>query len=418
MSEGEKIIISWDDLRTRKVEQRLGQMQAVRRNREYAELTDAPERPAPKPVEHLFYNTLVYMSVFGFLGGVLAWTCWTVLHFRPVAMLEATQMMEGVREIRDAATAGRITAEEKTAFLDQLARDGRRNAYFVVYANEALSDKEKQARIAHVAARDRKKEFISNVLAFGVCGMLIAVFLSVAEPVVSRNVPSAIINGSVGATMGLIGGVVVALFVERMYQALAGSGGEITFARQVYARIVQWAVVGFFLTIAPGLVMGNFKKLLIGGAGGILGGIVGGLLFEPVGRLTGSDATSRFIGLCAIGLVAGLGSGLIENAARSGWLKVTHGLIAGKQFILYRNPTYIGSSPDNQIYLFKDPQVGRRHAAIHIVRGGFELEDLPLGAATVINGKPAARTRLKSGDQVQIGNTRFLFQEKQPTVMN
>ncbi|MEO6435731.1 MAG: FHA domain-containing protein [Tepidisphaeraceae bacterium] len=417
MSDDEnKITISWADLRSRKVDQRLGQMQAVRRNRDYAQMKDAPA-PAPKPFRNLWYNTLVYMSVFGFVGGLLAWTSGYLLHFRPAARLEAAEMMKGVADVRRAAAAARISPEEKTAMLDQLARDGRRNAYFLVHVNEALSEKEKQARIADIGARDRKKEFISNVLAFGVSGMLIALMLSIAEPAVSRNIPSAIINGSVGATMGLVGGVVVALFVERLYEALGGSDGMITSTRQILARVVQWAVVGLFLTLAPGLVMRNFKKFLIGAAGGVLGGIVGGLLFDTVGRLAGSDAASRFIGLCAIGLVAGLGSGLIENAARSGWLKVTHGLIAGKQFILYRNPTYIGSSPDNQIYLFKDPQVGRRHAAIHVVRGGFELEDLPLGAATLINGRPTARTRLKSGDQLQIGGTRFLFQEKQKTVM-
>jgi hypothetical protein len=170
-----------------------------------------------------------------------------------------------------------------------------------------------------------------------------------------------------------------------------------------------------FLTIAPGILMRNFKKLLCGIAGGVIGGIVGGLLFDPVAMMFNSNDISRLIGLCAIGAVAGAASGMIENAAKSGWLKVTQGLIAGKQFILYRNPTFIGSSPENQIYLFKDQQVGRRHAAIHIVNGGFELEDLPLGAGTTINGRPVTRTRLKNGDQVQIGLTRFLFQEKHPT---
>src|SRR5262249_18225299 len=107
----------------------------------------------------------------------------------------------------------------------------------------------------------------------------------------------------------------------------------------------------------------------------------------------------------------------IENAAKSGWLKVTAGLIAGKQFILYRNPTFIGSSPDNQIYLFKDGQVGRRHAAIHIVRGGFQVEELPLARATLINGRTITRTKLRNGNQVQIGGTRFVFQEKQPSTL-
>ena len=86
--------------------------------------------------------------------------------------------------------------------------------------------------------------------------------------------------------------------------------------------------------------------------------------------------------------------------------------IAGKQFILYRNPTFIGSGPECQIYLFRDPKVGRRHAAVHIVPGGFDLQNLPLGAETKINGKLVERARLHNGDVIQVGNTSFRFQEK------
>jgi predicted component of type VI protein secretion system len=107
-----------------------------------------------------------------------------------------------------------------------------------------------------------------------------------------------------------------------------------------------------------------------------------------------------------------MGTGLIENAAKNGWVKVTAGLIAGKQFILYRNPTFIGSGPECPIYLFRDGQVGKRHAAIHIVPGGFELENLPLGSQTLVNGKPITRARLRSGDEIKIGMTSFRFQEK------
>ena len=410
-----KITISWDELRTRRVEQRLGQMDALKRNREYASLTGAPEPPAAPRLRGLWYNTVVYMSVFGLLGGLLAWGCGALLHFRPSARLEAAELMQAATEIRRAADAARITPHEKTAMLDQLARDGRRNPYFVVFMDESMSDADKQARVRAVAARDRKKQFISDVLAFGVSGMLLAVFLAVAEPAVSRNLPGSIVNGSVGATMGLIGGVVVALFAERLYHALGGSDGSIATARQILARVAQWAVVGLFLTIAPGILMRNVKKLLCGIAGGVIGGVVGGLLFDPIAIAFQSPDVSRLIGLCAIGAVAGAASGMIENAAKSGWLKVTQGLIAGKQFILYRNPTFIGSSPENQIYLFKDQQVGRRHAAVHIVNGGFELEDLPLGAETLVNGRPVTRARLRNGDQVQVGATRFLFQEKHPT---
>ena len=99
---------------------------------------------------------------------------------------------------------------------------------------------------------------------------------------------------------------------------------------------------------------------------------------------------------------------MIETVAKSGWLRVVSGLIAGKQFVLYKSPTYIGSSPACEIYLFKDFEVHPRHAAIRRTPGGFEIEDLSNGNMTV-NGSRISRARLKNGDRIQIGSTMFLF---------
>jgi hypothetical protein len=221
--------------------------------------------------------------------------------------------------------------------------------------------------------------------------------------------------------------VVVSLFLDRIYQSIVGDtliDATPSPLRQLLARAVEWGVLGLFLSLAPGLILRNVKRLAIGLAGGLVGGVVGGLLFVPVTRLAASDAVNqyvtitnpdllgRLVGIVTIGLVAGLSTGMIENVVKAGWFKVSDGLIAGKQFVLYRNPTYIGSAPWCHIYLFKDPQVGKRHAAVHIVPGGYEIEDLPLGSKTFVNGLPVARAKLKAGDHVKIGATTFSFQEK------
>jgi pSer/pThr/pTyr-binding forkhead associated (FHA) protein len=64
------------------------------------------------------------------------------------------------------------------------------------------------------------------------------------------------------------------------------------------------------------------------------------------------------------------------------------------------------------VYLFKDPDISPQHAALHQIPGGFELEDLGSATGTRVNGKSVKRRRLRNGDQVQIGSTCFLFQEK------
>lgn len=416
----EKITVSWDDLQSRKVDTRLKEQEALARNRAYAQLDEEAVTPQPSARStrgNLFYNSVVYMAIFGLVGGLLAWTVSQVLQFKPSQQAEAARLLRDIEQVRTIRERGRgMTDQEIEATITELKRIGRKNPYFAIETDPRLSDEEKGQEIQQLSRQDRTKSFIANVLAYGACGLMIALFLGIAEPTTDRNIPGVIINGSVAAAMGLLGGVVVSLFVERLFTALGGiSGTEVIEARQILARTVTWAILGLFLTIGTGLVMRSMKKFAIALTGGLIGGIIGGVSYDVLAVSTGSRQLALLIALCAIGVVAGVATGLIENAAKSGWVRVISGLIAGKQFILYRNPTFIGSGPDCQIYLFKDDKVGRRHAAIHLVPGGFELEDLPLGAATVINGKPTKRARLRHGDRISIGATTFLFQEKKPT---
>ena len=104
-------------------------------------------------------------------------------------------------------------------------------------------------------------------------------------------------NGALGAGLGLLGGVVVSLFVDRLYQAAAGShtGDTTNFTfRDIIARMLAWGVLGLFLTIGPGVLLRNPRKLLIGAAGGLIGGMLGGMLFDPIGYLVGAQV-SRLI---------------------------------------------------------------------------------------------------------------------------
>jgi len=403
-----KITVTWEDLNSRKVETRLKEQKAMDRNRSYAQLDadDVPEVTGPsKP--RLIYNSIIYMAAFGILGGLLAWGSGVALQFKPSTQAEAANLILDMQKVTAARDTGRSTAAEAEDALALIRADGAGNPYFQLDIDPSLSDTERDNRIAQLTDRDRQREFIVNVLIFGICGMWIASCLAVAEPLTQRNYAGALTNGSVAALLGLLGGLTSAMFVYVMRQH-AGP-------RHLSESMIQtfsWGVLGLFLVAGAGVVMRNPKRLLIGMGGGLLGGIIGGALFEPVRNLTESVQDSNLIALMAIGVVAGIGTGLIENATRTAWLRVIAGVLAGKQFILYRNPTFIGSAPDCQIYLFKDQQVGPRHAAIHIVPGAYELEDLPLGQKTMINQKPIAKVRLRHGDRITVGSTIFLFQDR------
>ena len=407
----DKIKIEWDDLKTRKVDQRLKEQEALERNRRQAEINPLTMTSATPARTSIWYNSVFMMACFGFLGGLLAWGGGEVLRY-PDPRIAAESGLRQVADYLHRESLGLLSHDQATGGIRAIKEEYADNPFFAVELEDA-GPEQKDIDRAAVAKQQASKRFLANLISFGLSGMLIAVCLSAAEKIVDRNFPGAIVNGFVGAAAGLIGGVIVSLFFNQLLLTLKrnASSDEIS-STTIMAHSIAWGVVGLFLTIAPGLIMRNGKKLAIGLLGGIIGGLIGGAVYDPIFNASQSEHLSRLATLVAIGLFAGLGTGLIENAAKNGWLKVTAGLIAGKQFILYRNPTFIGSGPECPIYLFKDPQVGKRHAAIHIVPGGFELENLPMGSDTFVNGKSVNRARLKGGDAIQVGGTGFMFQEK------
>jgi hypothetical protein len=150
--------------------------------------------------------------------------------------------------------------------------------------------------------------------------------------------------------------------------------------------------------------------------GGIVGGVLGGLLFDPINRFlipsTEQGDVMRLVGFCMVGLCVGIFVALSERLGRDGWIRVLTGPLRGKAFILYHNPTIIGSSPTANIYLFKDSKVAPEHVALQRVGNGYELVQSRSDAPAMVNSLPVRRRRLVSGDQVVIGDTILLFEER------
>lgn len=409
----DKIQISWNDLKTSKVEKHVRQQQAMGRNRRYAQMKpeDLPDNQVPST---LWYNPIFLLAAFGFLGGLLAWSGGALLHLAPDRQRDADQAMSSIQDIRSLVrttpNGPGITQQQADAAIQNIVVNTGDNLYLKIELEPEFTAQEKQDRIAALEKGDYWKNLITDIISFGLCGIFISISLSVAEPVIDRNQHAAVVNGSVGAVLGLAGGLAASVVVGRIYSAIGGADHGLL--REYLAQTASWCALGCFLSLAPGIIARNRKRLFIGLAGGAIGGALGGLLLQPLSQATSSPELARLAALCCIGAVSGAATGILEQAARTGWLKVVAGVIAGKQFILYRNPTYIGSAPDCQIYLFRDPAVGRRHATIHLLKGRIEIEDLPLGTQTTINGRPITRCRLQAGDQIGIGATTFLYQEK------
>lgn len=86
------------------------------------------------------------------------------------------------------------------------------------------------------------------------------------------------------------------------------------------------------------------------------------------------------------------------------------GALTGTTFALVQDETAIGRDISNSVSL-NDPSVSRRHCLIRKngVTDGFHVIDLESYNGTFVNGVPVAEKALTHGDQIGIGDIRFLF---------
>lgn len=260
----------------------------------------------------------------------------------------------------------------------------------------------------------------------------IGLFLGAAEGLMCRNLRRASICGLVGVGIGIAGGV-VAWFVGWvvygiahiiMFRMMIDRGAVpgapmkptgLILLVQIFGRAAAWAIVAIPSGLGQGIALKEKKVILNGLLGGMLGGLLGGLLFDPIAMVfPGSGGTvSRAIGVAIIGLFVGLFVGLVEGWTKTAWLLMRAGPLAGKQFVMFRDTTVLGSSPKAEIYLFKDEAIEPRHALIYNRGGRFEIEDCNSRDGTYVNGVPIRRQVLNHGDQIVLGKTVLEFQLKE-----
>jgi transcriptional regulator with GAF, ATPase, and Fis domain len=93
------------------------------------------------------------------------------------------------------------------------------------------------------------------------------------------------------------------------------------------------------------------------------------------------------------------------------------GSLKGTTFALDRDEMSIGRDPSNSFSL-NDPSVSRRHCLISKIgsTNGFHVIDLESYNGTFVNGVPVAEQALTHGDQLALGDIRFLFLTHEDTV--
>jgi hypothetical protein len=238
----------------------------------------------------------------------------------------------------------------------------------------------------------------------------------------SRSARRLLRGAGLGAGLGLVGGLLGLVIGEAIF-GLAGGG--------LAPRAVGWAVFGAFIGAGEGLARRTRLTALYWSYGGFLGGLIGGSCYEwlfgvlrallprvapaALDPREAALAVSGAAGLTLLGLCIGAMMGLVEDLLRSAWLVFLNGRLEGQTRTLdpSRKVIRLGRSDSADVCILGDPQLAGQHARLVAAAGGFAIEaaDGPVLVGRGGPPVPVSRHTLRGGDVLQLGQTRFRFQQ-------
>lgn len=271
-----------------------------------------------------------------------------------------------------------------------------------------------------------------NILFTMLLGLGIGLVVALWEGLVTRSwakIKMALLRtGPALAGLTLLGGVIAdriyqpwieSVFTDVEARAYTLGWTDAQFYDALYSamhlpRGVAWAIVGLVVGLGIGIGSRNKQKVINGALGGIAGGLLGGFMFD----FFTSGPAARAFGIMITGLAIGLGMALVERARRQHWLEIVSGGMAGKQFILYGDRTTIGTAPENDVTLIKDPAIAPHHAVLSASSDSLALAAQSAAHPVLVNGAAVETRRLVDGDVVQFGTTMLRYRNKseQPVV--
>ena len=258
-------------------------------------------------------------------------------------------------------------------------------------------------------------------LFYAVVGGFIGAALGAVEGINSRSLEKACWGGLLGLGIGAVGGFFGGVLAQALYGGLVG-GAEAVTPGTMLVRGLGWAFAGLFIGLGQGAWTRATRKMINGMIGGFIGGLIGGLMFDPLhvlilwaAHLTGGvvgGGVSRLVAIVVMGAACGAAIGLVEQARKEAWLRIIEGPLTGKQFIIYRSPTTIGTSPKCDITLAADKAIAPQHLQITQQGGHYLLADLGSATGTRVNGQSVQSRSLRSGDRISLGSTTVEYAEK------
>ena len=329
-----------------------------------------------------------------------------------VQRLENAQRVARVRTIGDPTTAK--SGSGSILFVLGMTGSGLLGGLLVFFAWRAVF-----APLLADASTTANNLLFTFSMAFFI-GLAVALADAISTKVASKVGIAALIAVPSSIVLGLAFGALANLYYSNRVEAIIeelflrydsnSEAFERAFRSAIHLpRGLAWFLVGLAAGLVVGIASRSLKRIAITSAGGAIGGFLGGFIFDFI---TLGEWVSQIAGMCLTGLLIGASMSLLEQAARTRWIEIIEGGMAGKQFILYRNDLTIGSTADSDITLIKDSAIAPRHARIRIQGTRATIESNHPGLPITVNGAVSMSSPLVDGTVITMGQTKIVFRDK------
>lgn len=326
------------------------------------------------------FKTIFFKGIlYGLIGGIAAWILQEIIHIDADSILA----LKGhtIQSLLNDFKAGRITQSQ-------------------LYALEGTAI------------------LMESSLFSATVGGVTGAVMGIGEGIYYGSKEKAIKYGFIGLGIALLIGFGGGFLGQLSYSILLKNTTQYT--SEIYlgfVRAIGWTIMGAGVGLAAGLIRPEKMRVINCLLGGIIGGFIGGFLFNFIAEAVSADEAdpgiiARGIGIVIMGVLIGLGIGLLEQFAKTAWLKVVRGDFEGKEYLVFKGITSIGNSGKNTIALFKDKLVAPKHCDIVQEGSKYVLVDKGSPSGTLVNGMRVTRHILRRGDAISIGNSVLIFNTK------
>ena len=257
---------------------------------------------------------------------------------------------------------------------------------------------------------------LNLLLGGAVIGGSIGYFVVSVEAIRDQSLIRFVRLASYGVLIAMVGGAIGMYVGDRLNEFLVHTFGNFL-VLTMFARGLGWSLLGVAIGASEGIAARSLGKFSYGTIGGLLGGFIGGVLFELFYYFARQNLGTTYLwnalGLVILGACIGSLSALVQTVFLPANVKVMRGWQEGREYPLDKALCLLGRDEHADIALFRDMKIEKKHCYIKNV-GGNRYVLVNNGAPpefTRVNDEPVADQReLADGDRVQLGSVILKFQ--------